>query len=242
MRFTAGIVVAVAAFQLAMLRYSWAQNASSSSVFAVRVATDDAEAYGTAVLVGRQDRGTTTTLYLLTSSQLFRSTHSDRIQTAKAVRLELDPTQSVEIEREDVLFIGTGVADLALLRARTSDVAWFTSMPVVYDAPAVGAVFLIAAPAGDGDVTTVVEHVRFESTLLVVGDRPLPNVAGCIGAPAISTDGVFGIVRECAASRPPVITVLSMAQSLIERHIPRPTTSAAPSLPAVASMLTEIAR
>jgi hypothetical protein len=187
MKLTAGIIVVVAAIELAAPGHSLAQAAPSSSVFAVRVVTDDGAAYGTAVLVGREDRGPTTTLYLLTSAALFRSTHSDRIQTAKAVRLELDLTQSVEIEREDVLFVGTGVTDLILLRARTSDVAWVTSAPVVYDPPPLGAVFLISAPDGGGNVKTVAEHVRFESTLLVIGDRAMPVIAQLMGHANVDT-------------------------------------------------------
>src|SRR6185295_281679 len=142
--------------QLTAPGHGLAHNAALSSVFAVRAARDDGQAYGTAVLVGRGERGTTT-LYLLTSSQLFRSTHSDRIQAAKAVWLELNPAQSAEIERDDVLFIGTGITDLILLRARTSGAAWFPSTPVVYDAPPVGTLFLITAPDGRGDVTTIAE-------------------------------------------------------------------------------------
>ena len=204
-------------------------NGTPPSVFALRVATDEGESYGTAVLIRRDVHRTGATLYLLTSSRLFRSRDSERPRPAKAVRLELDPAQSLDIKPDDVVFTGSGVVDVAVLHVTTADVEFLRPAPVVYAPPSVGAVFLVSSPDGDGAVQTIPQHVRFASTLLVIGDRALSGLTGCIGAPAISPDGVFGIVRECEPNRPPVISLLRIAQSFLERYVPRATTSALPT-------------
>jgi hypothetical protein len=141
----------------------------------------------------------------------------------------LDPAQSLDIKPDDVVFTGSGVVDVAVLHVTTADVEFLRPALVVYAPPSVGAVFLVSSPDGDGAVQTIAQHVRFASTLLVIGDRALSGLTGCIGAPAISPDGVFGIVRECEPNRPPVISLLRIAQSFLERYVPRATTSALPT-------------
>jgi len=54
----------------------------------------------------------------------------------------------------------------------------------------------------------------------VVGDRDASGLAGCVGAPAVSDEGIYGVVGECDPNRAPVITLLSAAYSLITRQVP----------------------
>ena len=64
--------------------------------------------------------------------------------------------------------------------------------------------------------------------LFAIGDRDLSALWGCVGAPAISQERVFGIVSQCSANRSPVISFLSMARGFIERNVPRPITDPRP--------------
>ena len=48
------------------------------------------------------------------------------------------------------------------------------------------------------------------------------------GAPAISADGVFGVVRECEVKCCPVISLLSVARRFIELAVPQLGTPAPP--------------
>ena len=75
---------------------------------------------------------------------------------------------------------------------------------------------------------TVEEHIRFESTRQVFGSRDASGLLGCVGAPAMSADGVFGVVRECEVKCCPVISLLSVARRFIERHVPQLGTPAPP--------------
>jgi hypothetical protein len=202
---------------------------TAPSVFPVRVVSDAGEVHGTAVLIRLEERANDATLYFLTSSRLFRAADGERQLPAKAVQLRLGEQRTLDVKREDVLVAGAGFVDVAILRAITATTKFFVAKPVIYDPPSVGAVFLVSSPGESGGIRSVAEHVRFESHLLVVGDRDASAVGGCLGAPAISPEGVFGIVRECEPNRSPVISLLAMAQSFIEQYVPRQTTSAAPT-------------
>jgi hypothetical protein len=130
-----------------------------------------------------------------------------------------------------VLVAGGGLMDLAILRVTTTRAGLLLPKPVVYEPPSAGAVFLLSGVGETGVVKTVAEHVRFESTLLVVGDRDASGVSGCLGAPAISPEGVFGIVHECEPNRPPVITLVSMARPFLGRLLPHQHTTAGTPVP-----------
>jgi hypothetical protein len=100
-----------------------------------------------------------------------------------------------------------------------------------FQSPAVGGVFVIAA-ARDGARVDVPERVQFLATRLVVGDRSLAALPGCIGAPALSEKGVFGVVIDCAPGRAPVVALLSAARAFLSRHLmPAPQTSIAGETP-----------
>lgn len=198
----------------------------SSSVVPLQVDTDGGEMRGTAVLIARNDRGEATTLYFLTSARLLRPPNRDDHRPAKAVRLRLDATHTLNIAREDV-FVAGGFIELAIVRATTAHPTFLQPKPIVYDSPSPDAAFVLTAIDANGVVTSVPQHVRFASTIFVVGDRDSSGVGGCIGAPAISPEGVFGIVQECEPNRTPIISLLSLARSFVERNVPpQPTTTA----------------
>ena len=200
---------------------------TSPPVVALRVVTDAGDTHGAAVLIHRDDRAEEATLYFLTSARLFRAPDGERTGPAKAIQLRLRDTLTLDVKPEDVLFAGGGFVDLAMLRGTVANTEPFRPVTVVYDPPAVGAAFLLSGVGEGGAVQSVAQRIRFESTMLVVGDRDASRVSGCLGAAAISSQGVFGVVRECEPNRPPVISLLSMAQSWLDRCLARPTTVAA---------------
>jgi hypothetical protein len=131
----------------------------------------------------------------------------------------LDDEHALEIQRDDQFVPAGAFVDVAILRATTTPTT-LVPRPLIYEAPSAEEVFLISGYDRSGAGATVAEHVRFQSTRLAVGDRDASALIGCVGAPAISRRGVFGVVSECHAGRSPVIALLSVARSLIDRHVP----------------------
>jgi hypothetical protein len=224
MNSTAHVVVAIFAALLLMPRGASAVDPQSRlpSLVAVQVSGDAGVVHGTAALIRRDDRGDDTILYFLTSAHLLRAADGGQ-RLSNAIQLRVDDTCTLEAKREDVVFAGNDFVDVAIVRVSSTRIPPFHPRPVQYDAPPVGAVFLISAMDEAGTVKTVAQHVRFESTLLVIGDRSASDVPGCTGAPAIGPDGIFGVVSECEAGLPPVVSLLSMAQSAMQRYLPRQT-------------------
>ena len=220
MKLTArGVVVAAAALVLTAERAAATDEVPVPSVAGVLVVSDAGEMRGTAVLIRREENQGWITLYFLTSARLLRGPDGNYQRVSKAVTLRLDETRSLDVKCNDVIADGSGLVDLAILRATTRDAGGLHPTPLAYSPPPAGAAFLLAGIGEAGKALTVSEHVRFESTLLVVGDRDATPLADCVGAPAVTADGVFGIVRECEAHRSPVVSVLTMARSFLERHI-----------------------
>lgn len=200
-------------------RASASGEAAAPSLAAVQVVSDAGEMRGTAALVRLEETQGGVTLYFLTSARLFRGPDGSHQRISTSVTLRLGPTLTLDVKRNDVLSEVGGLADLAILRATATDVAPFHPTPVVYGAPPVGAVFLLSGIDEAGVARTVSEHVRFESTLLVVGDGGAPSLVDCLGAPAVTADGVFGVLRECDPHRSPVISLLTLARPFLERHL-----------------------
>jgi hypothetical protein len=200
---------------------------AEGSAVRLRVGTD-AGVNGTGVLIHRDDRRPEVVLYFLTSSRLFRADDGEALPRAQPVRVWLDAEHTLDLKREDVFIPAGPVIDVVVLRA-TAAATRLVARPISYESPSVGDVFLVAGHDRNGVPTMVAERIRFESTLLAVGDRDASALFGCVGAPAVSQHAVFGLVTECNAGRAPVIALLSMARSFIERHLPQSTsqTSAA---------------
>jgi hypothetical protein len=56
--------------------------------------------------------------------------------------------------------------------------------------------------------------------MLVVGDRAVSELPACVGGPATTVAGVFGIVTSCDPGRTPLVTLLRQARPFISYHIP----------------------
>jgi hypothetical protein len=231
MRITSGLAAAALAMSIAAPSATLASGAIvPASVVAVRVVTDGGDVRGTAVLIRQDERGDETTLSFLTSARLFHPSGEDVQRPPMAVELRLEDGRTLNITHDDVIVGGGAFVDVAILRVTIARAGLRVQpAPVVFHAPDPGAVFLISGLDEHGGDTSVAEHVRFRSTLLVLGDRDASGLADCVGAPAFAADGIFGVVRECEPNRVPVISLLSMAQPFFERHLPRLTTSVAPT-------------
>ena len=195
-------------------------------VVQVRIMRDANETRGTALVVHREDNSNAVILYFLTSSRLFRNPDGEPVSPVSSVRL-LDGERSFSVSPDDVWIPGGNIAGVAILRVATER-SNLVARPIVYDAPSPTDVFLVSGFDQAGANISVAEHIRFESTLFAVGDRDVSSLLGCVGAPAMSQAGVFGIVSECETNRSPVISLLSMSRSFIEKHIPPRTTMTAP--------------
>ena len=192
-----------------------ATGAAAQSVLPISVESDAGGRRGACVLVHRADRERGVSLYFLTAAGLFLrpdGTHA-RLRSV-TIRGPHDP---IEVAPEDVALPSGHAVDVAVVRAeaKTSPLA---SQPISFAPPAAGGAFAIVGPPGA--VERVLEHVRFASTLLLVGDRDASELDVCVGAPAIDAEGVFGIVSDCRAQRVPLVSLLPMARPFLLEHIP----------------------
>jgi hypothetical protein len=195
-----------------------ADTGADAAALRLRLVTDAGDIDGTCVLIHREDRGDDAILYLLTSAHLFRDPQGGPPPRVQVVRVLLGGEHTLDVGRDN-LFVAPGVIDVAILRATTGHSA-LVPQPLLYEAPSPGEVFLISGYGQDGAHAAVAERVRFRSTLLVGGDHDASALVGCVGAPAISRHGAFGVVSECKAGRVPIIDLFSVARSFIERHVP----------------------
>jgi hypothetical protein len=222
MRLTQSLAVLACALLIAPAALVAGDAPSDDSVVKLRVITDAGTIDGTGVFIHRDDRGSDVVLYFLTSSQLFRGLEGEALPRARPVQVRLDAEHTLDVGREDVFIPAGPVIDVVVLRASTVATR-LVARPISYESPSVGEAFLLAGHDRYGAPTKVAERVRFQSTRLATGDRDASTLFGCVGAPAISQTGVFGLVTECHPGRAPVIALFSLARSFIERHLPRST-------------------
>jgi hypothetical protein len=195
-----------------------ANAASDQTVVDVRIDRGTSEIQGTAVTVRRQDLGEGVVLYFLTAAHLLRGENGAPLPSG-AIHLLVDEGRTVAIEHQDVFVPIGSLVDIAVLRTTLAHTR-LAATPIAYMTPSFDDGFVISGFDEEHEPTTAAQQVRFVSTLLAVGDRDVSGVPGCAGAPAISTAGVFGIVTQCDAHRPPVISLLLISRSFIERVIP----------------------
>jgi len=174
---------------------------------------------GTCALVYAESRVQDVVLYFITSARLFKTPDGETLPSARAMRVTLEGGSEVTVRRQDVFLPMGNLVDLAVLRAEAPADTYLPRI-MTFDPPPAGSDFSIAGYDRSGALATIAEHVRFTSTRIVVGDRAAAGLVGCVGAPAISEDGIFGVVSECDADRAPVITLLAVAYPLIDRHVP----------------------
>ena len=185
----------------------------------LQIVRDSGTLEGTCAIVYADPVEDDVLLYFVTASRLFKTAEGEPLAPARAVRVTLEDGSAVSVRHEDVFLPVGNFLDVAVLRAvapRTASV----SGTMTFSVPPPGREFLIAGYDRGGVPATVIEHVRFVSTRLVVGDRDASGLMGCVGAPAISADGIFGIVTECDVNRAPIVMPLAVGYSFLARHVP----------------------
>ena len=121
------------------------------------------------------------------------------------------------VMQQDVLLPSGDVLDVALLRATVVHTDLVPDR-IVWDPPSAHGELLVSGFDGSGATVDIPQRVRFESTLLIIGDRDASILDGCIGASAAAGGGAFGIVTSCEPGKAPKITLFRAARPFIERH------------------------
>ena len=174
---------------------------------------------GTCFLVHRERRTNDVVLYFATAAHLFKTSEGESRGVTRHVRVLPSGEPPVEISEDDIFLPRGDMLDVAVIRAAVPTTT-FVPLLITFEPPRVDATFVISGYHGDGSRATLPQRVRFESTLVIVGDRIASELVGCAGAPALVEDGVFGVVSECQANRNPIVVPLTAARSFIERTVP----------------------
>ena len=190
-------------------------SAEESLAVQIRATATDA-ALGTAVLVAVDaSRGEPVYLFV-TSSRVFDCGESDR---TAAVRLQSSSGESIDVAPDQIIRSSEATMPIVVIR-----VTWpgFAHAPVTIDldAPPDRGVFVVEGFRRDGSVVEIPDRVQRRSMTMVSGDRAIPEMDAPLGAPAISTAGLFGIVTESEPGQTPVITLLSSVADFLSRYLP----------------------
>jgi hypothetical protein len=189
--------------------------AAAQAVLRVAVVSDAGERHGACVLVHRTNHDRDVTLYFLTAAGLF--TRADGTH-AHVRSIAIDGSAApIDVAPEDVTLPEGNAVDVAIVRAATRASA-LVPEPIDFRPPAAGDAFSIVGP--QGPVDRILEHARFVSTRLLVGDRDASELEACVGAPAVAAGGIFGIVSDCRAQRVPLVSLLPLARSFLAAHVP----------------------
>jgi hypothetical protein len=166
----------------------------------------DDEALATAVLVHREDGPSGVMLYFLTS---------ENVRHPLSVA---PPPWEFEGDEANRAAAHTRLS-IAVLRIRAEKSA-LVPTAVTLDSPPEGASFFIVGHTTTGGRLLVPQRVQKVSTRAAMGDVEMSWAAGCVGAPAFTGKGVFGIVSDCGQGQPPTIALLSAARDLLCRLVP----------------------
>ena len=177
----------------------------AEAVVQLRIQNEQREAVGSAVLVHREDGPEGVVLYFVTSERLL-----DRTPAAPGAS---------EAEEEGGMSSDDVTPNITVLRIRTEKSA-LVPADVVMDRPAPGASFFVVTHTAAGQRIVLVQQIRTIFTSSATGSAGVPWTLGCVGAPAFTNKGVFGIVSDCPLGQPPKITLLDTRRGLLRRFIP----------------------
>ena len=191
-----------------------------SSGLRLTVTRDEGTTEATCVLIARDeavkrnDGATETVLHFLTAGRPFRRSDGEPLPSARAITITLEPGHTIQVKPDGLtLAAGTSV-NIAILRAVAQEIS-IVPTPLAFHEPPAGTAFAVSGWNSGQVPTAVTQHVTRRSTLLLIGDSELSTLVGCVGAPATTEYGVFGIVTQCDAGRPPVVSLLAAARRWI---------------------------
>ena len=193
--------------------------ASESTLARIEIATSRETMKSTSFLVHQQGDGDASVLYFLTSARPFKDSAADLRGGTRRIRLIRPGELPIEIAPADVTLPIGNMLDVAIIRVVGSQ-AKVAPMPMVFDPPSPGQVFVISGFSTQETGLAVPQRVHLAATSLIVGDRDASHLAGCSGAPATVEVGAFGIVTDCQQGRGPSIVPLSVVQRFILGNLP----------------------
>lgn len=190
--------------------------------YRVQIARPEAIVYVTAAAIEQRITPQMTTLYLLTAARPFRLPMGERLRPPHAVVVWLNDVLAVDVDPEDVVLPAATLLDIAIVRVALDSARTDLRLaPLTCELPAPGATFRVVGSAFDGrPAATVDVGVRFESTALLVGDRDISSMDACVGAPAVSEAGIFGVVSRCERGSVPLVSLLGLAREFMQRAVP----------------------
>jgi hypothetical protein len=177
----------------------------ADAVVQLRIEVDQREVVASSVLVRREDGPHGAVLYFLTSEYL--------LQPAS------DAPPLSDLEPEGGISGDDPRLGLAVLRIRIGTSPLIPA-DVTFDPPKPGESFLIVTHTAAGDRVIVPQEIDTMDARAATGTTSVPWPPSCIGSPAFTDKGVFGIVSVCEPGMPPRITLVASARALLRRLIP----------------------
>jgi hypothetical protein len=190
---------------------------TSAVVFPVQITRAGTTTVGACTLIHREDRDRGIRLYFVTAGGLFRTTDGERLapETSIAVSAGLE---TLLVDAADVVLSATPVVNVALLRVDVGQTELAPGL-IAFEPPSPGAGFLVSGLA-ENRPADVPQRTRFVSSVLLVGDRDVSGLDGCLGSAARTAGSTFGVVTACEAGKTPIVTLFRAARSFLERNIP----------------------
>lgn len=184
----------------------------------LRIFRDSAPINATCVLVSRDVRERDVVMYFVTAGHLFKSARGQALPYPRSLTVDIGGGGALEVQPQDVS-LTRGHMDVAVFKVTTRSTS-LVPPALTLAVPAAGSSFFVSGFDSIGKPVQAVQRVRRVATLMLTGDRAMPLVAGCAGAPAIGEHGVFGIVSTCEPDQLPVIVPFSAAAAWIEGYVP----------------------
>lgn len=192
---------------------------ASPSIVHLQTMHDGRPVEGTGVVIGIDARRGD--VFVMTAAALFRRDNGE--PAAETVQVEFGSVTAA-VPPDRILRPRGDLGGIAVLRVEAwqpeGSVVSAEAIPLDYQSPALGGVFVIAVAGPAAQRIDVTERVQFGATRLVVGDRSIAHLAACVGAPALTGQGVFGTVVDCAPGRAPVVALVATVRRFLERHLP----------------------
>jgi hypothetical protein len=191
----------------------------SPSIVHLKTMHDGRPVEGTGVVIGIDERRGH--VFVMTAAALFRRDNGE--PAAETVQVEFGSVTAA-VRPDQILRPRGDMGGIAVLRVEgwqpEGNVISTEAIALDYQSPALGGVFVIAVAGPAGQRIDVPERVQFGATRLVVGDRSVAHLPACVGAPALSAQGVFGTVVDCAPGRAPVVALVTTVRRFLERQLP----------------------
>jgi hypothetical protein len=188
-----------------------------TAVQPLTITSESSTVTATCALIHRFDHAEGAILYFATAGRLFRSAEGARRPSPTSIVVGRRG-ESLTIRPQDVLLPVGNLIDIAVLRASVPQTELAVA-PIDWEPPAPNEAFQIDGFSADGNEAWIAERVRYGSTLLTIGDHDASILTGCIGAPATTAAGIFGIVTSCERGRTPIITLLRGAKRFITSQL-----------------------